>query len=122
MRLILTSIVILGFISFGFSQGEDSNIKKNNISGEVYFFREINAFYFQGFASLNFERNFNKDNNWKIGVYPNTDTGISFPLTFTEQYELPWRDKLDGNHYIESGIGIVASIDQNFFINGGYAF
>lgn len=114
MRLILTSIVILGFIGFGFSQGEDSNIKKNNISGEVYFFREVNAFYFQGFASLNFERNFNTYYNWKIGIYPNTDTGISFPLTFTVQFEQPWGDKLNDNHYIETGGGIVASIDQNF--------
>ena len=62
------------------AQSKDfSSLKKNGVYVEVYLIRHD---FSEGFASINYERNFGKKRrtNFRIGIYPDFESTVSIPL------------------------------------------
>ncbi len=107
MRLfIIVSIIILGSTLCGFAQTiNDSTIKRSSLYAEAYIIRHD---FSRGFVSINFERNIGKKqrSNFRLGIYPDFESAVSFPLTFT------WLTKPLSNKHFEYGIGAVVRIER----------
>ncbi len=103
---IITSIILFFFINEGFSQTTDyPDIKKNGIYAEGYLIRHD---FSSGFVSINYERVFGKkrNKNLRAGIYPDFQSTISFPLTFS------WLTKPLSHHHFEYGVGAVIRIEH----------
>lgn len=88
------------------AQSKDfSSLKKNGVYVEAYLIRHD---FSEGFASINYERNFGKKRrtNFRIGIYPDFESTVSIPLTFS------WITNPLGKHHFEYGIGAVFRIEH----------
>ena len=104
--LVLTSSLMLFFSFYSFSQTTDySIIKRNSIYAEGYLIRHD---FSRGFVSINYERNIGKKmrTNLRIGIYPDFESTVSFPLTVS------WVTKPISRHHFEYGIGLVFRIEH----------
>jgi hypothetical protein len=82
----------------------DQTIKRNHVFVESYLIRHD---FSSGLVSLNYARSLGKKagTQLRIGVYPDFNTTISFPLTFT------WLIKPQRQHQLELGLGLVFRVE-----------
>ena len=104
--LILASIAIFTSVTSLFAQAADySGVRKNGIYAEGYLIRHD---FSEGFVSINYERSIGKKRktNVRIGIYPDFESTISFPLTVS------WLTRPLNHHHLEYGIGAVFRIEH----------
>ena len=88
------------------SQGKDSApMGRNGVYMELYVIRHDLS---KGFFSINYERLFGKKQraNFRMGIYPDFESTISFPVTFT------WISRPDRVHHFEYGFGAILRIEH----------
>lgn len=99
MKFFFTIGVILILASDLFSQSIEANSKrKHSLFSEVYLIRHD---FSDGYISLNYEKKFGQNNNrlLRLGMYPDFETSISFPLVIG-RILFP-----DSKHHLEIGFG-----------------
>jgi len=104
--LILTLTLMLILPILGFSETrDDDKINRNGLYAEAYMIRHD---FSEGFASINYERTLGKKGrmNARVGIYPDFESTISFPITLT------WITWPQSRHHIEYGIGGVFRIEH----------
>lgn len=104
--------IILGTLAFWFlsaplmSQKHGFvSVKRNGIYAEGYALRHD---FSDGFVSVNYERAAGRkgSTNFRIGVYPDFQSTVSFPLTVT------WITSPHGHHHFEYGIGGILRVEH----------
>ena len=102
ISLILLLLIVLEINS---QNTEYSQIRLNGVYTELYLVRPD---FSDGFVSINYERVIGKKkrSNLRIGIYPDFESTISFPLTIT------WITKPTRSHHFEYGIGAVFRIEH----------
>lgn len=102
-------IILIGiFLMFGngYAQtSEYSDIKLNGCYGEAYLLRHD---FSEGFVSFNYERTIGKKRrtHLRIGLYPDFETTMSFPLTMT-RITRPLKA-----HHLEYGFGAIFRVEH----------
>lgn len=102
---ILSALMLIMTIA-GFAHASETlSIKRNAIYAEGYLIRHD---FSEGLASLNYERTFGKKDrtHLRIGIYPDFESAISFPLTVT------WITTPKSRHHFEYGIGGVFRVEH----------
>jgi len=105
-KIFISGILILLIVPEIISQTSDSSqINMNGVYAELYLVRHD---FSSGFVSINYERVIGKKRraNLRVGIYPDFESSISFPLTIT------WITKPTRNHHFEYGIGAVYRIEH----------
>lgn len=103
---LISGIFLFLFLCEINSQNNDlTHIRVNGVYVESYLARPD---FSDGIVSINYERVFGKKkrSNLRIGIYPDFESTISFPLTMT------WITKPAGKHHFEYGIGAVFRIEH----------
>lgn len=105
-RLSLFCILLFFLCLPGYAQtGEKNKIRRNAVYLETYLIRHD---FSQGFVSADYERTLGKKDKafLRVGLYPDLETAISIPLTFT------WITSPQSRHHFEYGIGGVFRIEH----------
>jgi len=107
MKYISICGILLLFMVFEIKSknSDSSRICMNGVYAELYLVRPD---FSEGFVSINYERvvGKKKGTNLRVGIYPDFESTISFPLTIT------WITKPTRNHHFEYGIGAVFRIEH----------
>jgi len=105
----LLLICLFTFITGSSAQNPDpdiSEIKRNGVYAELYLIRHD---FSRGFFSINYERTIGikrKMKNIRIGIYPDFESTVSFPITFT------WISRPTKKGHFEYGVGAVIRIEK----------
>ena len=105
MKEILFTLIIVLFCIHAPAQRDSlSRVKRNGIYAEWYGIRHD---FSTGFISLNYERQLGKKKKYalRLGLYPDFETTVSFPVTFTRI------TRPDKNHHFEFGLGAVYRLE-----------
>ena len=105
-NIFISGLLFLFIVLESKSQNNDSShICMNGVYAELYLVRHD---FSSGFVSINYERVIGKKkrSNLRVGIYPDFESSLSFPLTIT------WITKPTRNYHFEYGIGAVFRIEH----------
>ena len=113
LRRIITAILLITPVLACAQENTGDGLKRNGIFAETYLIRHD---FSEGMFSLNYERTLGRRQraNLRLGIYPDFESTISFPLT------LSWITKPAGTHHLEYGLGLVFRVEHFVDPYGGY--